>query len=432
MSIKLKDKICKQCNTEMIQVDASRLLCDTCRLENKQKSIDKQNKLQSERLLEKAWVNAKLNINLYTKENGKTLTPLGFDEVSIISYRNITQSLRGNSWIDILEKCGKLNNLKDYIKSEYNKSLQENKLITFSRFVKSHKYINQQFMRQFNTREFFEYLEIEYNRNNDDDDYKNNFINIKNKLGLLPLFHEFNEISKIKSNSYATKFGFKGVVYDNIVKMYSTEDEYIEYIKRKQVHKTNAGKLTANMNKTLVSKEELEIDLKRVFDEFYLIYKKYPSIRLFQKLSNRDKRTYEEKFNKKFKDVCLDFGYDIEDKASAEYIVLHKISNILNTSYEPQKTWKWLKGIKNFPLWVDGYFSKYNLAIEFDGRQHQEPVLNFGGEKAFETLQQNDKIKNKLIPEHGIKLIRISSFEDWFNEEYLKEVLFNNEILLLA
>ncbi len=169
------------------------------------------------------------------------------------------------------------------------------------------------------------------------------------------------------------------------------------------------------------------------FTKFFIYYKeynKYPNIHTFEKIIKRDKRTFEEKFGKKFKDICLDLGYDIEDKASAEYIVLTKISKILNEKCIRQKTWKWLRGINDFPLWVDGYFPIHNLVVEFDGRQHQEPVISFGGEKAFNTLQQNDEIKNKLIPENGIKLLRISVFEDWFNDDYLKQVLLDNEIII--
>ena len=416
-------KLCKNCNKPIEEENLHINYCIKCKT-----NIDKNNKLQSERLLQKAYNLAKENIEKYTIDNGKTLTPIGFNEVSPISYRKLTQSLRGNTWVDILKMFGKYDNLQEYIKEEYKKYILLNNNPNFTHFVKTHNYINPMFIKGFNQRELYDYIGINYNKNNEYD-YRTNFMNIKSELGYIPLCSEFRKFTKITGSNYALHFYLKGIVYDKIVKMYSTEDEFIEYKNRQKEHKSKIGKLTCNMNKELVTKEQLEIELKNIFDNFYAEYNKYPAIRIFEKISKRDKRTFEEKFGKKFKDLCLDYGYDIEDKASAEYIFLTKISKLLGEKCDRQKTWKWLRGVNDFPLWVDGYYKKHNLAIEFDGIQHQQPVKKFGGEKTFITQQANDNVKNILIPEHGIKLIRVSSFEDWFNEDYLKEVLVNHGII---
>jgi very-short-patch-repair endonuclease len=89
-----------------------------------------------------------------------------------------------------------------------------------------------------------------------------------------------------------------------------------------------------------------------------------------------------------------------------------------------------LIGINNFPLFCDGYFKDFNLIIETDGVHHKKPVWKFGGYERFEIQQQNDKLKDQLTKENGIKLIRIDIDSDWHDINYLKKVLIENGIEL--
>lgn len=45
--------------------------------------------------------------------------------------------------------------------------------------------------------------------------------------------------------------------------------------------------------------------------------------------------------------------------------------------------------------------------IEYNGKQHYEPIEYFGGKKGFETLQKHDQIKSKYCKDNNIKLIVI-------------------------
>ena len=56
----------------------------------------------------------------------------------------------------------------------------------------------------------------------------------------------------------------------------------------------------------------------------------------------------------------------------------------------------------------DFYLPDYNLIIEFDGRQHFEPIY---GEQCLINTQRHDKIKNQYCLEHNIELIRIPYWE---------------------
>jgi len=81
-------------------------------------------------------------------------------------------------------------------------------------------------------------------------------------------------------------------------------------------------------------------------------------------------------------------------------------------SFKTQKTFDDCKGIKN-KLPFDFYLPEFNTCIEFDGRQHFEPVcfngINFkDAHQNFEKLKINDDTKNKFCKENNITLIRIS------------------------
>lgn len=68
----------------------------------------------------------------------------------------------------------------------------------------------------------------------------------------------------------------------------------------------------------------------------------------------------------------------------------------------------------------DFYLPEYNACIEYDGKQHYEPVF---GLKSFESSQRTDKLKTDYCEENGIKLIRIpytmnlKDVEDYINSE---------------
>ena len=90
-------------------------------------------------------------------------------------------------------------------------------------------------------------------------------------------------------------------------------------------------------------------------------------------------------------------------------------------NYEFQKRFKDCRDKYTLPF--DFYIPTLNYCIEFDGRQHYEPVDYFGGEKALKEVRRRDGIKTKYCKEKGIKLLRIRYDEDV--EEKMKTILQN-------
>ena len=85
--------------------------------------------------------------------------------------------------------------------------------------------------------------------------------------------------------------------------------------------------------------------------------------------------------------------------------VISKYLDKNEISYYRQHKFHDCKNIFQLPF--DFYLPKYRMIIEFDGKQHYEPVEHFGGVEAYERLKLNDKIKNDYCEENFIDLIRI-------------------------
>lgn len=55
----------------------------------------------------------------------------------------------------------------------------------------------------------------------------------------------------------------------------------------------------------------------------------------------------------------------------------------------------------------DFYLPLLRVCIEFDGRQHFEPIEKFGGVEMYDKIKLNDKVKNDYCEENYIELIRV-------------------------
>ncbi len=85
--------------------------------------------------------------------------------------------------------------------------------------------------------------------------------------------------------------------------------------------------------------------------------------------------------------------------------IISKFLDKNEISYYRQKKFVGCKNIFELPF--DFYIPAMRTAIEFDGKQHYEPMEFFGGVEAYNRLMINDKIKNNYCEEEYINLIRI-------------------------
>lgn len=106
-----------------------------------------------------------------------------------------------------------------------------------------------------------------------------------------------------------------------------------------------------------------------------------------------------------------------------------KLLQEMNINYEYQKKFETCKLKKC--LSFDFYLPDYNILIEYDGKQHFEPVEYLGGQKRFEEQQQRDNFKNNWCKENNILLIRIPYYDkDKINIQYFNDIIENIHVRL--
>lgn len=77
------------------------------------------------------------------------------------------------------------------------------------------------------------------------------------------------------------------------------------------------------------------------------------------------------------------------------------------------------------PSWLgaqhlDIYFPKLKIGVEYQGKQHSEPVNFFGGEKAYIKNQERDQRKIRLCKKNGVKLLFV--FPETDSSMFLKDL----------
>ena len=86
----------------------------------------------------------------------------------------------------------------------------------------------------------------------------------------------------------------------------------------------------------------------------------------------------------------------------SETHLFYEIKNRLDCEVIHHGKPKWL-GRQHFDIWIPSL----NVAIEYQGTQHDKPVDFFGGEKAFKENQKRDKKKRELCLKHNVRLIEV-------------------------
>ena len=109
--------------------------------------------------------------------------------------------------------------------------------------------------------------------------------------------------------------------------------------------------------------------------------------------------------------------YYYGEKLVQNYLEYKNINNIMQHKLDDCRN-------KN-RLPFDFYLPDLNICIEYQGKQHYEPVEMFGGIEGFTQQQHNDKIKKEYCSLNGIKLIEVSYVYNTASavEKYLDSVI---------
>ena len=93
-------------------------------------------------------------------------------------------------------------------------------------------------------------------------------------------------------------------------------------------------------------------------------------------------------------------------KVSSGESLIKKILDDNNIKYFQQYIFDdCINPFTNYPLRFDFYFPKLQICIEFNGKQHYEPIDFFGGQQGFKSLVERDKIKLNYCLQHRLYMI---------------------------
>lgn len=232
------------------------------------------------------------------------LFPINFNELSTVRVHSYTKTFKMN-WFEVLDKFNKKQELIDTLINEFkNKYYTEN--MTMSKFIKSIGFDYMRFPEDVKDK-LWKSINSSNNKIKDINTLDENFYNIKNKLSYIPLYSEFNKITKHTIHTYYIHLNLPKNSYDEIVKYYSTEEEYQDYLQRKKEYKSEIGRQSNQGHKYALA--DLETEFRRVFETYYSEHNTYPSMREFNELSKFDDSLYRKRYGKKFSEVVNDFGY---------------------------------------------------------------------------------------------------------------------------
>ena len=300
---------------------------------------------------------------------------------------------------------------------------QKNKELKLSEFCNWHK-INKHSLiidEVFEERKSFYQEQKTYSL----DDLRDNFISVYNMFGRVPTYNEFDENTSISINTYASKLGLRGTVYDTLIEIYLSKEERDKYRESMNEYRRELGRTKGVKNFVKYTDVELQDNFKNVFDYYYQKYNSYPTRKIFNCVTKIDESVYRARYKMKWSELCEHYGYKTTVRFKAEHLALEMCKDILGCNYIPQKTFDWLINDRRHHLFCDGYSKELGLVIEFDGVAHRVPVKIYGGQKTTNRQKYNDMVKDTLLKEHGISVVRIDSRLNWYTEEGMRNILEN-------
>ena len=122
---------------------------------------------------------------------------------------------------------------------------------------------------------------------------------------------------------------------------------------------------------------------------------------------------------------CPECGRNDISELKFTTIIKNEFKNVIS-QYKPL----FLKTNKK-PQSLDIYLPDYNVAIEYQGREHFKPISRYGGTKEFEKVIERDRRKFELCKKNNVKIFYFSyENKKEFPENYMDKIYtLENEII---
>lgn len=219
---------------------------------------------------------------------------------------------------------------------------------------------------------------------------------------------DIREVSKKYNSTSSTVYRKNGMYSQTVIDRYGGWVVLLEELGLKPMNKK-------------VGMETITKEVKAVIDEYGFISRKL--------IDDNCTFTYQalSAYFKNKKEISNYFGYDNifnYGRSSKEKIIAKILSDEIGEGqYKTEFSWEWLKNTNGKRMYVDFYIPSKNLVLEYDGEQHFKFVSRFHKTKeCFEKQVERDNLKNKLLEEHGIKVVRIT-YKDKITKDYICNLL---------
>lgn len=241
--------------------------------------------------------------------------------------------------------------------------------------------------------------------------------------------------SRMKTNEEFVKDFYE--VFDReeyiLLTPYKGNHKYVEYYHTgcKSTNKSTPASLLGGhgcicrqRNSNKVSKEEFLDRVETLGGGDYVFTDRFPYVDTTTRIELLHKEcetTYEtipnNFFNGRGCPYCANKG-----NSKGERIV-EEVLQDLGIQYLEQATFEGM--VNENQLYYDFLLEDLDIIIEYQGKQHYEPVEYLGGFKKFKSQVKRDKIKLNFANNNGYKLIEVRYTEDTYNKvlKYLKEEL---------
>lgn len=248
-------------------------------------------------------------------------------------------------------------------------------------------------------------------------------------------FEENNKISWDKHSiyDYCFKYGYRMLNIDDYKDIDTTfycydKNNFIVAVSVSNLRRILNGKY--NISKFSIIKHnkyaKYNIDLfcKLYRPEYEFISKEYLGVKELHWFRYNGLFLKDTKYKREFQCTIDNFingnvSHPHINKSSGEiYVENLFIEN--NVNYISQCTFDNCKDIQVLPF--DFYLPEYNTVIEYNGKQHYEPIDFFGGKKAFEYTQKHDKMKINYCIENNINVIILPYT---LSEDEIKNIILN-------
>jgi hypothetical protein len=433
MTKQQKNRMCERCSNVEIGYDRRHKYCDVCKpiakKENQKKQNDKNNKINHKHSYDKK--RKELNENfLQLNLQGLDLTPNRFNEKS--QYVAFSYTAHFNTdWVSVLRFYNVFDSLMNALKEGYVDYIKETGRKGLNSYAREIGILSSFFLKHIDHKEMRDFAGTK-NQNDTSQEYlEANFHQISFKLGRLPFtIKEFDDNSQISFTTYLNKYSPKGVQIEGVVQYFISKEDFITYQinRRDYLGESHAKRTQDRTGRHMYSHDELKARAKIAIDEYIKEFDTIPIFREFNRVSRLGGATIKDRLNMTYYELLYDLGYEPEQGYSTERIVISSMNKLVKETPIQQASFEWLVGHKGWSLRCDAYYPAHNFILEYDGEFHFYPINGLGGEASFERMQKNDAIKNLLIPQKGIKLVRISYDEPHWDEDFILTRLFEHGI----